>query len=793
MRQKTFCYIPDACIDSSQDISAQVRTLLTKSLELGLEPIALPSHVHHTVVDLSSEHIQAITPMAKSMKLAPGRVVGGLLFAHYQRTRPTQLPLVETKGLRHGQVHCLEEAAPLLQEGKIVFCEAGTGSGKSRLIAHAARLALKLRDEKKLPSLRSLGPSCGLPDFLMDHAQKAHDVRNKRLAQAEPTQGCVLICAPSIENIVHLLKEWQAVRPTLDPKRLVSCAVVLGRGQFVSASKLALLLGELDEPSPGIEQWLADGMRKHHADVAKVLATAAPGVVGLMADLEFLAKDSGLNALDTALDEDSPDEEMKVYKQMREGASQADLVITSTAMLAMDNMMLASSDKSNLLPYPVALFVDEAHTLEGIQSSVAAKSLSFLRLQAEIRGADWNSLRKATPAAQVLSAIKSAAIALESVPDGTPLPIARSDDATAVKAWHAAQPALGDLKEALAALSGGQDKPSRSKKTPEQSRALRYVQKAIVTLEKIQAGWKGNLSQSPRRHQIGFMVGPSSVQKYLLARWETTPMAMLLSGTLAHIGSSGASVAAIKAEMGVPPDRDAVTTPLHPSWLYSTPKVFTPSQEIFHEFVPPSGIDLDEDAMNLWLRRCAIAVAHAASSACGGTLVLMTSFDRLEGLVKALRDKHPSIADRLVVQMRHQRLSQSADVFRKKGAAGEKPIWIATGAAWTGLDLSDKTVPDERAHEDMLLTDLIIPNLPFGLDRGTTHMARMNRIGFGAEVVGVQRRLRQGLGRLVRREGVKNRRIWILDGRLQHPAAQIYTGDLKRVLNLYLHQESFSV
>ncbi len=270
-------------------------------------------------------------------------------------------------------------------------------------------------------------------------------------------------------------------------------------------------------------------------------------------------------------------------------------------------------------------------------------------------------------------------------------------------------------------------------------------------------------------------------------------MAMLLSGTLTHIGSLGASVAAIKAEMGVPPDRDAVTTPLHPSWIYSTPKVITPSQEIFHEFVPPSGIDLDEDAMNFWLRRCAKAVAHAATSAAGGTLVLMTSFDRLEGLVKALTERHPHMSDRLVVQMRHQRLSQSADVFRTMGAAGEKPIWIATGAAWTGLDLSDKSVPDERAHEDMLLTDLIIPNLPFGLDRGTTHMARMNRIGFGAEVVGVQRRLRQGLGRLVRREGVKNRRIWILDGRLQHPSAQTYTADLQRVLKMYLHHEGFSV
>lgn len=792
MRQKIFCYIPDVCLNGHQDISSQVRVLLTRALDEGLTPAELPRNVQQSVVDLSSEHLAKLLPMAKNLNRAPGRVVGGLLFALHIGTKAQATESLNVKGLRAGQVACLQEAAPLLKSGKIVFAEAGTGSGKSRLIAHAAAYVLSLRNQGALPQLRPLGPGRGLPDFLMDHAQRAHDVRDHRLAQFDKPKGAVIVCAPSIENIVHLLKEWQVVSKALDPKGLIQCSVVLGRAQFVSPTSLALLLGELSEPCPAIEKWLQTGMRPGQTASTKILSKAAPGIYGLMADLEFLANGSGLNSQDAALDEDSPTDELAFYKQLRSDAMSADLVITSTAMVAMDNVLLTSTGQAGLLPYPAALFVDEAHTFEGIQASVSAKSLSFFRLQAELRTTDWKSLRKDTAVSGVLSAIKKAAVALEAMPDGTLLPVARSDDQSAITTWAMAQPALDELQDALGKLMGKQDKLLQATKTPQQTRSLRYVQKALQTLESIKAGWKGHLSQSPKRQQIGFMVGPTSVQKYLLARWETTPMAMLLSGTLTHIGSSGPSIAPIKAEMGVPPDRDAVTTPLHPSWIYSTPTVYMPSGEVFHDFVPPSGIESDEDAMHLWLKRCAKAVAYAASSSAGGMLVLMTSFDRLEGLVKALHKNHPALSKRVIFQDRHQRLSQSADVFRTMSAGGEKPIWVATGAAWTGLDLSDSAVTDERAQEDQLLTDLVIPNLPFGLDRNTTHLARINRIGFGAEIVGVQRRLRQGLGRLVRREGLVNRRIWILDGRLQHPSAQVYTADLQRVLRLYLYHKSFN-
>lgn len=67
-----------------------------------------------------------------------------------------------------------------------------------------------------------------------------------------------------------------------------------------------------------------------------------------------------------------------------------------------------------------------------------------------------------------------------------------------------------------------------------------------------------------------------------------------------------------------------------------------------------------------------------------------------------------------------------------------------------------------------MLTELVIPRLPFGTNRTITHAMRRDRVGNSSvEIVDTLFKLRQGIGRLVRREGLpKNRRVHILDARL---------------------------
>ena len=90
---------------------------------------------------------------------------------------------------------------------------------------------------------------------------------------------------------------------------------------------------------------------------------------------------------------------------------------------------------------------------------------------------------------------------------------------------------------------------------------------------------------------------------------------------------------------------------------------------------------------------------------------------------------------------------------------GSKVLWLAVGAAWTGLDIK---------HDPNLLTDLVIPRLPFGQNRTTTHDARVQRTGgWSSELMNAVMFYRQGIGRLVRQEGLpKNRRIFVLDARI---------------------------
>ena len=85
----------------------------------------------------------------------------------------------------------------------------------------------------------------------------------------------------------------------------------------------------------------------------------------------------------------------------------------------------------------------------------------------------------------------------------------------------------------------------------------------------------------------------------------------------------------------------------------------------------------------------------------------------------------------------------------------------------------------------MLLTDLVIPALPFGMNRTLTHMQRVENAGFVAEKQSALFMLRQGIGRLIRRPGLKHRRIWVLDGRLAHPGTQAVVQEAKGMLSSY--------
>lgn len=805
-----FCYIPAPCLNPKAEVSDQVRSMLERALELGLGPAPLPRGLGGQPVRFDGELLAKVENLSAQYSLAKGRVVGGLIYAlHIQastneyrelKAHPQQVLAPITDGLRPGQVRCLMEAAPLIKTGKVIAAECGTGSGKSRIIAHAAAYVLALRDHQCPPlvpmdiNAKSNPDSAATPEFIRDYAAAAQGVARDR-AGLLGTQSprAVIVAAPSVENVSHLAREWAAVREVLQRDRPISTAVVLGRGQFVSSSQLRNQLLESENRFTEIEAWLDKGMPPGKIPATRHLQLIEPSICCLMADLEAMASQAELDIASVALDEDSPEEEQTVYKALRSKAFSSDLIWTTHAMLCLDTLRLAHADAQALLPPPLAVLVDEAHMLEQSQAAVTAKSMSLMRLLTELRSPLWSAIRRQGATEDVATRVKELTRRLAEMPNETPLPVNTTGDPGLIKMWDAALPVLRELQGSLGRLVEGANKSSYANQRAQYGKSLRYVLRCMQAIEQIGKDYRGHIEHSPKRNFLSFNVGPTTVDKYLAARWATTPTVMLLSGMLHYIGAMGTNFRAVHRELRVPDTRQASTAPMHPGWVTGTPVLYTPSPAVFHRLMPPTGDEVNELSMASWLAECAKVIHLAATDAAGGMLVLMSGYDRLECLAGAIEHGFPGLSSRLIVQSRLTRLASLVPEFKARARAGERPIWLATGSAWTGLDLADEEVTDEESFKDLILTDLVIPNLPFGLQRNTTHVAKVARLGFSIEQTATQRMFRNGLGRGVRRDGLKLRRYWVLDGRLQHPATANYTADLRRVLQMYLHRQSFTI
>ncbi len=298
---------------------------------------------------------------------------------------------------------------------------------------------------------------------------------------------------------------------------------------------------------------------------------------------------------------------------------------------------------------------------------------------------------------------------------------------------------------------------------------------------------------SPQRRYPSILVGPRGLGTALRGLWERTERAALLSGTLlVNTGSMGDSSGYMASLLHVPGDRIADAPPIIAPWLYSTPTAHIPGAALAARLIPPrqsaSGPDTEDTNGDGDAYYAALAgvIRSASQSAAGGTLVLCTSFQAIRRLEAALA----TITDRLIVQTPRTPLVRCEAQFRGMAAAGQRPVWLATGGAWTGLDLRDPRVP---ATEDHLLTDVVITRLPINPATSLHGSLRQRRTGLAMMRLDVALRFRQGMGRLVRAEGQPDRRLWICDGRMWSSVAPHphLTGPSKRALMVYPARAEF--
>jgi CRISPR type IV-associated DEAD/DEAH-box helicase Csf4 len=398
------------------------------------------------------------------------------------------------------------------------------------------------------------------------------------------------------------------------------------------------------------------------------------------------------------------------------------------------------------------LLIDEAHMLEETMANQVCGNLHLSMLRKSMRnGAMWTPLRMKKQSQIVLSLTEDAITILREIPNNETL---RNSDRADEK-WEQ----LTQLAPLLEALKAFHTKALENKDHKE----LKRVDDWYEILSKALSGKHTvRVTHSPVRSMPGITVGPTSVGRWLRELWSRVRGGAFYSGTLYTQKASNNEYSAAYAayKLHVPPDRVLERLPIHPSWVYSLPTVFTPSKAMAGRlsYMRPDPKPSDREAVAAFIEYRQIE--NVGKTATGGTLVLCNSFEDIARFTKRLRTK---MKRRLIVQVRDGASVPTIKAeFIAKAKAGQRPIWLGTGAAWTGLDLTNSTI---AAAEDMILTDLIITRIPFGQNHTSTHLAKLER-GFYPEVVEAGFKLRQGCGRLIRREGVVNRRIWFLDGRI---------------------------
>jgi CRISPR type IV-associated DEAD/DEAH-box helicase Csf4 len=317
-----------------------------------------------------------------------------------------------------------------------------------------------------------------------------------------------------------------------------------------------------------------------------------------------------------------------------------------------------------------------------------------------------------------------------------------------------------------------------------------------TTLKGIDANGPGYgalvIRYSPVRRWPSVIIGHTNLASAFHDLWGRVHGALLTSGTLSLIdGLGNPTFAHAVHTLSLPADRVQVLEPAIPEWLLSTPTIWLPDASVAASFVPPQDVEAesgDEDPAYVDAIARRLRAIHA--SAQGGVLVLLTSYRMIWALQSALTD----MGEDLITQSNTIGVEALKRSFVSARRQGRKPMWLGTGPAWTGLDLRDELAAS--GAEDLLLTDLVIPRVPMPRPETLPAIWRAQRIGFDAIRIEGTFLFRQGLGRLVRRDGLSHRRIWVLDGRLvPHNGAStrwVYVYDLvRRELARYPKRERY--
>gem|GEM_PF-6735414 len=533
--------------------------------------------------------------------------------------------------------------------------------------------------------------------------------------------------------MAHLLHEFDNVAPDLAP------AFLLGAQNFVSRKRIEAVILEVLEFEEGeqivapVREWLAQGgpvKQPHTRLFAKLEPTAAYFADDLLAvSPDFPIEECRLE----------PGEEgepaTECLRALAERAKEAPVVICTMTMLALREV-LRPGDAA-----PITLLVDEAHSLEDALASVLSPTLSLFTLRAWLKQEPFKGARKfVEPISHFLQRMRHE------------LKQQQLD-------YH--DPAFVELRNLLRPIHSAVSKVRRESLSSEGQR-LRYTMGRVID-DRLE-GLPAYVLFSSRLRYVRFVFGPTSIRKPLQRLWEHCEGVALVSGTLALPKRDGhTDYSYITRILHLPPARLVTRDPLVMPWLHTTPVLHLPEAKNWERLSYPGAATEpgSPHTYEKWIASVAAALEEIWGNAKGGTLVLLNSHADREALATALGQNQTGLLDGT------GSVTAMASRFRALYSDGKKPLWLALGPAWTGLDLRAEGPPGN----DFLLTDLVIVRMPINASQTATFLYRSQQ-SFTARIDEALFRLRQGLGRLVRRGGLSHRKIHFLDGRPWMPSVQ---------------------
>lgn len=426
------------------------------------------------------------------------------------------------------------------------------------------------------------------------------------------------------------------------------------------------------------------------------------------------------------------------------------------------------SEGFGVIPPYRFLMVDECHLFESSLSRVLSNSISLKQIARELAELQASGVKVSK------AALKQARAAIDDLVRCSPSVSSESRDGDMVQinSTYALQhfPTLLPAVSAIAQVLDGI--PKLPKDADLQSRRLyATLKRDLQVFRSIINGAYSIINFSPVRNFPTIAVGRPSLEATLRQLWAYVEGASCVSATIYLPKGNTQSGWYLKSILAIPDHREAEYAPIGAAWIYRPVKyVWQPStpDDIAALTPPASGTDGAAQAADTDRWHSAVASVlrqQVIPTAEGGILVLCTSYLTCEMLAQQLSDMPDSI--NIVAATPKYPLASQKAAFIASRKNNQPTLWLTTGAAWTGLDISGKEIglPSE---EDHLLTDLVIPRLPFNTNRSITHQHRkLHRPSTSWEIFETCFAFRQALGRLIRRMGLpKNRRLWVLDGRL---------------------------